>query len=213
MRFSSSPLVTSQVSPQKPRLKSLPLHVLPSRIPGLHRCVAVVCGGRIIAVSKRRNPLLAQLRIGIVVILYRYSLATNSFLMIHRSGPRDIPPVLKWWGSALIMTRNGTGLLWYLVFAEVLARVAGLIAHAVQQFVESHCEEGAEKWPNEVDPEVAWEMAVHDCWAEGAGKIERTSSEVDACYYTLDRCHPDTVGAAQTAEFGQEESETDSNRS
>lgn len=140
--LSPLPLATSHLPFQKARFKSLPLHVLPGRVPGLHRCVAVVCRGGITAVSERRNPLLGQLRIGIAVILCRHSLASNLFVMIHRGGPGDIPIVLKGGASATVVATDGTALPRQLVVAEILAGVAGLVAHVVQQFVEARCEEG-----------------------------------------------------------------------
>ena len=117
--------------------KSLPLHVLPGRVPGLHRCVAVVCGGRICAVSKGRNPILVQLCIGIAAILCRHSLATNLLVVVYRGGPGNIALMLKGRASALLVASNGTALLRHVVISEVLARVASLVAHLVKQFVKA----------------------------------------------------------------------------
>lgn len=134
--------------------------------------------------------------------------------MIHRGGPRDISCVLKRGTSAPRAATDSTALLRRVLSAvEVLAGVARLVAHPVQQFVEAHCEERAEKRPDKVDPEIAWEVAVHDCWAEGAGEVEGPSGEVDAYSHTLDSHHMDTIGPVQTAEFRQEERESDPNGS
>lgn len=135
----------------------------------------------------QRRIAIAILRIAIAVLCW-HSLATNRFVMVHRGGTGDIPIVLKRRASVSVpvVATNGTALLRRIVFAEVLAWVAGLVAHVVQQFEEPCCEKGSEKRPYKVDPEVTWEVAVHDCWAEGAGEVKGTSGKVDSYPHALD---------------------------
>jgi hypothetical protein len=92
--------------------------------------------------------------------------------------------VMSTWNTR-IKRRRSIGLLCgtCLDTIGILARIAGLVAHLVQVVVEARCETGSEQGAEEVDPEVVREAVVDDGWAERAGKVERTTGEVDT--YTI----------------------------
>jgi hypothetical protein len=62
----------------------------------------------------------------------------------------------------------------------ILVRVGGLVLENLDELVETCRYDGAEDRSEPVDPVVAGEDMVDNCWAEGASGIERTTGEVDA---------------------------------
>ena len=62
----------------------------------------------------------------------------------------------------------------------VLVGVGGFVFEDFDEFVEAGCDDGAEDGADPVDPVVAGEGVVDDCWAEGTGWVETAAGEVSA---------------------------------
>lgn len=62
----------------------------------------------------------------------------------------------------------------------VLVGVGGFVLEDLDEFVETRCDDGAEDGAYPVDPVVAGEGVVDNCRAEGTGRVQTATGEVDA---------------------------------
>jgi hypothetical protein len=74
----------------------------------------------------------------------------------------------------------------------VLAGVGGLVFEDLDELVEAGSNNGAENGSDPVDPVVAGEGVVDNCWAEGTCRVQTATCEVNASQFSNEECKTDT---------------------